>query len=88
MSGRHLVEGLMQATRSRTHEQMSVKLAWERAEISRLVNGKSSGGGMRLVTLDTIQRRSGVPIQTLLDWYRLPEGAVLGRVPVETECAA
>jgi DNA-binding Xre family transcriptional regulator len=78
MTAKHLLEGVMQSTRARSHHHCSILLGIDVATISRLNAGKTVG--MRIQTLDHIQRKTEIPIETLFAWYRLPDGAVLGRV--------
>jgi hypothetical protein len=82
MTARHILEGVMQWTKSRSHHQCAVLLDIDPAVIARLNSGKQTG--LTIATLDRIQRRTEVPIDTLLAWYRLPDGAVLGRVTRES----
>jgi DNA-binding Xre family transcriptional regulator len=78
MTMRHLVDGLMQATKCANH----CRLAWtcdvEHSTISLLHNGKAND--MALSTLAKIHDATGVPVERMFAWYRLPETAVLGRV--------
>jgi len=78
MTTKHVLEGLMQWTKSRTHAQCAVALGLDNGKVSRIHSGKQTG--MNMATVDMIQQRCGVPLETLFAWYRLPEGAVLGRV--------
>jgi DNA-binding Xre family transcriptional regulator len=78
MTAKHMLEGVMQWTRSRSHHQCAVFLGLDPASVSRLHKGKQTG--LTIATLDQIQRRAEVPIDTLWAWYRLPHDAVLGRV--------
>lgn len=82
MTARHILEGVMQWTKARSHHQCAVLLGMDPASISRLHQGKQTG--LTIATLDQIQRRTEVPIDTLFAWYRLPDGAVLGRVTRES----
>jgi hypothetical protein len=68
----------MQWTGARNHNQASIRLGLDVATVHRIAKGKYAG--MRIETLDHIQRITDVPIETLFGWYRLPEGAALGRV--------
>lgn len=78
MTTKHLLEGVMQWTGARNHHKCALLLELEQATVSRMARGKYTG--MRTETLDQIQRISGVPIEMLFAWYRLPEDARLGRV--------
>jgi transcriptional regulator with XRE-family HTH domain len=78
MTTRHLLEGLMQKTGARNHSHCAVILGLTPCMISRLNSGDRAG--LRMYTLDIIQQKTGVPFDTLFAWYRLPPGAVLGRV--------
>jgi len=78
MTAKHIIEGVMQWTGARNHHQCAVLLDIEPAVVTRLSKGKQVG--VRLDTLDQIQRKTQVPIDVLFDWYRLPDGAVLGRI--------
>lgn len=78
MTAKHLIEGAMQHTKVRNHNQFAVLTELESATVSRMATGQYSG--MRLETFDQIQRTTGVPADTLLAWYRLPEGERLGRI--------
>jgi DNA-binding Xre family transcriptional regulator len=78
MTSKHLLEGVMQSTRARSHHHCSKLLGLDVATISRLSAGKVVG--MHIRTLDQIQQITGIPIETLFAWYRLPDGAHLGRI--------
>lgn len=82
MTVKHLLEGAMQHTRSRNHHQLTVLTGLNTAAVSRMAAGKNIG--MTIRTLDRIQRTTGVPIDTLFAWYRLPDGATLGRIQTVT----
>jgi hypothetical protein len=68
MTAKHLVHNLMRATRSSTHQQCSVKLGLPIGILSRMASGKQKG--CQILVFDRIQRRSGIPADTLLAWYR------------------
>lgn len=78
MTMKHVIEGLMQATKCKNHSQLSKLLDFPQGIICRLAQGKSKTLGMD--NLLQVHTTTGVSIQTLFDWYRLPTGAVLGRV--------
>lgn len=82
MTAKHLLHGVMQSIGARNHNQASVLLELDPATVCRLGKGKQAG--LNVATLDHIQRKTGVPFDALFDWYRLPEGAVLGRVEAQT----
>ncbi|MGZ3640527.1 MAG: hypothetical protein ACXVCX_22070 [Ktedonobacterales bacterium] len=78
MTAKHLLEGVMQWTEARHHKQCADILGVDAATLCRIAKGKATG--MHLDTLDRIQRVTGLPIEMLFAWYRLPEGAHLGRI--------
>ena len=78
MTTKHLLEGAMQHVKAHSLRQFARLAELDVATVSRMAGDKY--GGMRIETLDQIQRASGVPVEKLFYWYRLPEGAVLGRV--------
>ena len=78
MTVKHILEGVMQHTKARNHNHLSKMTGLDTAAISRIVAGESVG--MTIRSLDRIQRTTGVPIDTLFAWYRLPEGEALGRI--------
>lgn len=71
MTTRHMVNGLMKATKATSHNNLAARLAQTPATISRMYH-MSEQKDMNLSTLDIIQQKSGVPVQTLMDWYRQP----------------
>jgi transcriptional regulator with XRE-family HTH domain len=79
MTAKHLLDGVMQATGARDHSHCSKLLGLDPSTIHRLDKGKRVG--VNISTLDQIQQVTRVPFDTLFAWYRLPEGAVLGRIP-------
>lgn len=83
MTTKHILDGVMQWTGSRTHLACASMLELDPATVCRMAQGRYAG--MRIETLDRIQRKTGVPIDTLMDWYRLPDGAELGRVRAPTQ---
>jgi hypothetical protein len=80
MTAKHLVDGVMQWTSSRTYNSCASLLGIESATVYRMSNGDQRS--LNMATVDLIQQRSGVPIETLFAWYRLPKDAVLGRIDV------
>jgi DNA-binding Xre family transcriptional regulator len=81
MTAKHLLDGVMQHTKARNYRHASILLGLDPATIFRLSKGKTSG--MRIETLDHIQRKTEIPVETLFAWYRLPDGAQLGRIAIE-----
>jgi hypothetical protein len=82
MTTKHLLEGAMQYAKARNHYHFALLTELDRATVTRMAQGRYSG--MRIETLDRIQRASGAPVEMLFKWYRMPEDAVLGRVHVES----
>lgn len=78
MTVKHLIDGAMQHTKARNHHHLSKLTGLDTAAISRIVAGTNIG--MTVRSLDRIQRTTGVPIDTLFTWYRMPEGETLGRI--------
>jgi DNA-binding Xre family transcriptional regulator len=78
MTMKHILDGAMQHTKARNHRQLSILMGIDNATLSRISKGDATG--MRIGTLDLIQQKTGISADTLLAWYRLPEGASLGRV--------
>lgn len=78
MTVQHLLDGAMQHTKARCHYHFTILTGLNPGAVTRMATGKYKG--MRIETLDQIQRTTGVPIDTLFAWYRMPEGAVLGRI--------
>lgn len=78
MTAKHMLDGAMQWTKSRDHSQFARLTGLDNSTLSRLYKGRCQG--MRIETLDLIQRTTGIPIETLWAWYRLPEGETLGRI--------
>ncbi|HEX9173864.1 MAG TPA: hypothetical protein VF861_14520 [Telluria sp.] len=73
MTVKHMIEGIMHATKARNQRHCAIKLAMTEANISRILSGKFTGHGMLLASFDIIQQKSGIPADTLLGWYRQPE---------------
>lgn len=78
MTIKHLLEGAMQYAKAPNCNQFALLTKLEPATVSRMSRNKQTS--MRIETLDQIQRTTGAPIEMLLAWYRMPEGARLGRV--------
>lgn len=78
MTTMHLLEGVMQWTGARTRYRCSILLGIGESTLCRI--GKGEQRNLNMATVDHIQRKSGVPFDTLFAWYRLPEGVALGRI--------
>ncbi len=78
MTMRHVIDGLMQKTRAKSHNNLAFKLMIDSPTISRLHKGQNLTVSME--KLERMQAGSQVSFDTIFEWYRLPEGAVLGRV--------
>lgn len=78
MTMKHLLDGAMQHTKARNHRQFAILVGLDGSAVTRMARGQYRG--MRIETLDAIQRATGASADTLLAWYRLPEGAALGRI--------
>lgn len=78
MTFRHMIDGLMQVTGIANH----CKLAWqcdlEHCIISKLWSGEAKN--MDLTTFAKIVDGTKVPVEQIYEWYRMPEGAVLGKL--------
>lgn len=74
MTAKHLIDGVMRATHSANHRQVSIKTGIEPSTLHRLYH---RGGAMNLATFDLIQRTTGLSLELLMAWYRQPEGEVL-----------
>lgn len=85
MTAKHLLQGVMQHTKARNYQHCSKLLGLDQATLFRLNNGESSG--MRIQTLDWIQRKTDIPIETLWAWYKLEDDAVLGRIYTQAQQA-
>lgn len=68
MTTRHVVIGLMQHMRARTHYECEAKLGLPGGCFSRMYRGSAYGLTMQL--LDRVQERSGVSFDQLMAWYR------------------
>ena len=78
MTIKHMLDGLMQATKSRHNGELAAKLDLEPCTLSKISRGEQIS--MRMDKVNKIHRRSGVPLDTLFTWYRMPATAVLGRI--------
>jgi DNA-binding Xre family transcriptional regulator len=70
MTTQHLYQGLTMAMRT---TKLSGKLGIAPKVVTEIRYGRQRE--MRVATLDTIHRNSGVSFDQLMAWYRLPEGA-------------
>jgi hypothetical protein len=84
MTNRHVIDGLMRATRSRTAFQCEVKLGLPGGTFTHM---HQRNQGFNVAILDRMQQRSGVSFDQIMAWWRLPEDAVLGRVEINQGCA-
>lgn len=78
MTMKHMIDGLMQTTKSRSFTQLGELVGLEPASVVRLARGYSKGVGIEKIS--SINVVTGIPLDTLFAWYRLPDDAVLGRV--------
>jgi DNA-binding Xre family transcriptional regulator len=70
MTTQHLYQGLTMAMRT---TKLPAALGVERKRLWLLATGKQAG--MTVAMLDQMHRKSGVSLDQLMAWYRLPEGA-------------
>lgn len=78
MTIRHVILGLMQATRARSHRELANKSGIGEAVISRIMSGQCHS--LTLGTLSRAQEATRVPLDLIFMWYRLPPGVPLPRV--------
>ncbi len=78
MTMKHLLDGLAQTLGTPNDNRLAQHLGLSNGVITRIRQGKATG--MHLRFFDQMQRTSNVSADTLLAWYRLPTGAVLGRI--------
>lgn len=77
MTARHMVEGIMQATNARSQAHCAVIVGLDSSHLHYMTNGRFKNP--RISTVDLIHIKTGIPLDLLFAWHRLPEGAVLGR---------
>lgn len=70
MGTRHLIDGVIRATKSKTKNQCATKLGLDASTLHRIYE---RGGSMNLATFDLIQQKTGLPLDQLMAWYRMPE---------------
>jgi DNA-binding Xre family transcriptional regulator len=70
MTTQHMYQGLTMAMRT---TRLSTKLGLHGRTVSEMKHGTQKE--IVLGTLDIIHRNSGVSLDQLMAWYRLPEGA-------------
>jgi DNA-binding Xre family transcriptional regulator len=75
MTAKHMLDAIVMHTRT---SNLTTALGLDPRTVSAMRNGEQTG--MNIRTLDQIQRKTGLPFDTLMGWYRLPEGAVLDRL--------
>jgi hypothetical protein len=80
MTLKHLADGLMQATASSFHIACERVLELPGGTLCKMTNGTYKD--LRLSTVLQMADNSGIALDTLVAWARLPEGAVLGRLAV------
>jgi transcriptional regulator with XRE-family HTH domain len=81
MTMKHVVDGLMQVTRCRSHSQLARLCDIEQATVSGIWCGKIHGISLR--TFEKLQVGTGVSADCMLGWYRMPDEAELGRVKLD-----
>jgi hypothetical protein len=81
MSTKHLVQGLMQVTGARNHAHCTKLLGLPQGSLCRLNKGEHRD--LKVSTLVHIRAKSGVPLDTLADWFGMPAERSLGRVTAE-----
>lgn len=82
MTSRHLVDGLMRATRCRTFQQCEIRLGIGSSTFSKLYSRKERS--VRLTLLHKISQRGEVPMTLMLAWCLQEEGSELEyRAPSE-----
>lgn len=78
MTLKHLAEGLMQATGARCQNHCTKLLGLPQGLLTRMQNGTREE--IKLTTFLHMADASGLPVDLLAEWCRLPHGQVLGRV--------
>jgi DNA-binding Xre family transcriptional regulator len=78
MTIRHMLDGLMQATKATSHTNLATKAGLDFTTISRMWAGKQID--VRMSTLQRVRDYTGIPLADLFGWFDLPEGALLGRI--------
>lgn len=78
MTVKHMLDGLVQATGASSLNQCSELLGQPKGTLWRLYVGQRAT--LKVTTLLSMSEMSRTPAATLIEWYQLPEGAVLGRV--------
>jgi hypothetical protein len=78
MTTKHLADGLMQATKARSHNQCTELLELPQGLLCRMASGKRPE--LKVSTLAHIHAKSGIPLDALVDWYLMPDDKPLGRV--------
>lgn len=84
MTVKHMIDGIMRATGIHSQSRLETLAEMARGSVCLMQNGKRHG--MRLEYFSNLQQVSRVPAETLLEWYRMPAGAVLGPVERISEC--
>lgn len=78
MTLRHMLDGLMQVTGAPNHSQLGDMIGLDPATVHHMNRGEVKGLNMK--TFERVQTMSQVSADRLLEWYRLPPDAVLGRI--------
>jgi hypothetical protein len=71
----------MQVTQARNHAHCTELLALPQGSLCRLNKGEHQD--LKVSTLVHIREKTGVSLDTLADWFRMPADRVLGRVTAE-----
>ena len=86
MTTRHLADGLMQAMKARSHNHCTELLGLAQGKICRMHSGVQAD--LNLSTFVHIHDRSGVPLETLIGWYRMRPDQALGRININPPAGA
>ncbi len=78
MTMKHVIDGLMKATESKTHSELARATGLSVTTISHLSHGKQHD--VAFGTLAEAQKRCGVPITLIYAWYLLPANALASRL--------